>query len=330
MDCVDCHNRVGHPFPPPERTVDDALASGQLSPELPFAKEELTALLSASYGSQDKALAAIEAWREQYQATHPEVSGSQAADLEQAAELAEELLTRLVFRKPGITWNSFHDNGEHRESSGCFRCHDGKHLSSGGESIRLHCNICHSIPVTVDPGDSPATVPAGALHEPASHLEANFIADHRFQANDVCVECHGEITFGSDDSSFCADSACHGEAWPSVDLNATQSHRIPLEGGHAQVWCHECHEGVRTPGVECAGCHERPGGHLPGECEPCHTTDGWVESATSVVGLAPLIEHELDVQEDCLLCHHPEGQVRPAPPEHKGRMNNQCPLCHKS
>jgi hypothetical protein len=28
---------------------------------------------------------------------------------------------------------------------GCFRCHDGKHVSSEGKVISKDCNICHTI-----------------------------------------------------------------------------------------------------------------------------------------------------------------------------------------
>ena len=93
MDCVDCHNRVGHPFPPPERVIDDARAEGQLSRDLPFVKKEMLALLTASYPSQEATLAAVESWKAQYKATYPEVAATHAAAVEQAAEVANELLS---------------------------------------------------------------------------------------------------------------------------------------------------------------------------------------------------------------------------------------------
>ncbi|MFQ5857796.1 MAG: NapC/NirT family cytochrome c [Anaerolineae bacterium] len=391
MDCVDCHNRVGHPFPPPEHVIDDALAEGQLSRDLPFVKKEMLALLIPGYPSQEEALMAVESWEVQYRTTYPEAAASYAAEIEQAAEVAKELVTRLVFEKPGITWQSFIDDGGHKEFPGCFRCHDGKHLSPKGESVRLHCNICHSIPVTVDPGGSPPAVPAASLQEPASHLEVNFMADHRFQAGDDCTVCHGEVTFGDDDSSFCAISACHGQPWPSVDLDAAFPHPIELEGKHAEAWCHDCHEGVRKPEYQCANCHEPvmephfgqvcedchtpegfgqvdltgfehpvplegahatldcmachaagqsltyecaachqpPEDHLEGTCDTCHTPQGWVESAASLVAQFPQIPHALDGRDDCLLCHDPAGQIKPAPGSHEDFVNEQCGLCHK-
>jgi hypothetical protein len=454
LDCVDCHNRMGHPFPSPERLIDDALAEGQLNRDLPFAKKEMLDLLTANYSNQEEALAAAEALEAQYQATYPEAGASQAAAVQEAAEVAKELLTRLVFEEPGITWQSFPDHNRHKEFPGCFRCHDGKHLSPEGESIRLHCNICHSIPVTVGAEDRPPEMPVATVQEPASHLETNFMADHRFQANSICVDCHGEIAFGSDDSSFCANSACHGQAWPMVKLDAAFPHLIALEGKHAEVWCHNCHNGVRKPEYQCSDCHEPamqphfgeacedchtpagfelaeladfehpvplegahidvacsachtagqsltyqcanchqppgeshfgpdcedchtptsfedatlppemhpmplvgahqhatcdvchaegervpeyvcsnchrpPENHLEGTCETCHTPEGWVESAASLVAEVPQISHTLDGRDDCLLCHDPTGQVKPAPANHEDFINEQCILCHK-
>jgi hypothetical protein len=217
--------------------------------------------------------------KRRYIAEHPDVAAVLAAEIDKADQLAQELLTRLVFDEPGVTWRDFPDHNKHKDFPGCFRCHDGNHQTDDGESIRLHCNICHSIPVTVGAGDRPPEVPIKYIQEPPSHLATTFMADHRFQANSACVECHGEIEFGSDDSSFCANSACHGRSWPLVELDAATPHPIELEGKHAEVWCHECHEGVRKPEYECAACHEPPmEPHFGEECAVCHTPAGFEEA----------------------------------------------------
>jgi len=31
--------------------------------------------------------------------------------------------------------------------------------------------------------------------------------------------CHGKIEFGREGGNFCANPACHGRAWPGVNLN---------------------------------------------------------------------------------------------------------------
>ncbi|HUX93096.1 MAG TPA: cytochrome c3 family protein, partial [Ignavibacteriaceae bacterium] len=33
----------------------------------------------------------------------------------------------------------------HMYSAGCFRCHDGKHVSSDGKVISNKCSTCHTI-----------------------------------------------------------------------------------------------------------------------------------------------------------------------------------------
>ncbi|MCL7454748.1 MAG: cytochrome c3 family protein [Anaerolineae bacterium] len=454
MDCVDCHNRVGHPFPPPEDLIDMALAEGRVSRELPYAKKTMADLLTSRYETREDALASVGLVREEYEAQYPEVAAAKPEAIDQAEEVTKELVTRVVFEEPGVTWENFPDHSGHKEFAGCFRCHNGKHQTEDGETIRLHCNICHSVPVSVGEGDRVPQLPVASIQEPASHLESNFMADHRFQASSACESCHGEIEFGSDDSSFCANSSCHGLAWPEVDLDAAFAHPIPLEGGHAEVWCHDCHEGVRQPVFECANCHEPPTdphfgeecedchtpfgwdqvdlgefqhpillegahaqascidchaeqvegleyvcanchqpptephfgpscedchtptsfseatlppelhpvplegahaeadceschtdpdadldyicadcheppeNHLEGSCDACHSPDGFVESASFLVGLAPEIPHGIAGRDDCLLCHDPDGDIQPAPSNHDYE-NEQCTLCHK-
>jgi hypothetical protein len=318
MDCVDCHNRVGHPFPYPERAADNAIADGRLSRDLPFAKKEMTDLLSDDYPDQETALAAIETVRERYETTYPQVAAAYPDEIDQAAETAQDLVKRLVFERPGVTWQSFPDNGQHKEFAGCFRCHDGNHLSPEGESIRLHCNICHSIPVTVGEGDRPPQMPVVSVEEPASHLAANFMADHRFQADESCVKCHGEVAFGNDDTSFCANSACHGQAWPEVELDAAFVHPITLEGKHAEVWCHDCHVGVTKPVYECANCHQPPAQpHFGQRCEDCHTPAGF-ELATLDSFQHPVPLEGEHAALDCMACHAAD----PGP-------TFECTACHR-
>ena len=303
MDCVDCHNRVGHPFPSPGQLTDQALAEGTLDPDLPYAKREMINLLTAAHETQEEALDAVGLVRGRYEAEYPEVAQTMAPEIEQADELAQFFLTQLVFEEPGVTWRDFPDHSGHTEFAGCFRCHNGKHLSEDGQSIRLHCNICHSIPLTVLAGERSPEMPVATVPEPASHLETNFMADHRFQANEACEICHGEIEFGADDSSFCANSACHGRSWPEVALDAAFPHPVPLEGQHAEVWCHDCHEGVRQPAFECANCHEPPTDpHFGDECEGCHTPLGWDQVELGEFQ-HPIVLEGAHAEASCIACH---------------------------
>ncbi len=275
IDCVDCHNRLGHPFPSPGELIHQAMTEGKLSTDLPYVKKEMLALLTADYESREQAMQAASEVRQQYEVNYPEAAAAYPDEIKQAQQLAEQFVSRLVFEEPGVTWQSFPDHNKHKDFAGCFRCHDGKHESAEGESIRLHCNICHSIPQTVQGDARPPQMPLAYIQEPESHLATSFMADHRFQASDECTACHGEIEFGDDDSSFCANSACHGRAWPEVDLDANFEHPIELVGKHAETWCHDCHEGVRKPEYKCANCHTPPTPHFGDTCEDCHTPLGF-------------------------------------------------------
>jgi hypothetical protein len=312
MDCVDCHNQVGHPFYSPDTLVDLAMQTGRLSTELPYAKEEMMSLLTREYESQEQALEAAEALREQYETRHPEIAQDYQEEIEQAVAEAKDLIKVVVFEEAGITWESFPDHlghGGHKPFAGCFRCHNGTLQSAEGAPVRISCNLCHSIPQKARGTEKPAEVPATKLEMPPSHQEVDFLAEHRWQADEACGECHGEISFGTDDSSFCANSACHGTEWPELELDPTQEHPIPLEGAHAEVWCHDCHEGTRAPKYECASCHEPPPDHFGPQCEDCHTPAGWTSVSLDEAGESfdaeahpfPLDHGSAD--RDCTLCH---------------------------
>ena len=54
MDCIDCHNTVGHPIAPTaEQAVDRYIARTWVSRQLPFVRRESVRLMKASYPSSD-------------------------------------------------------------------------------------------------------------------------------------------------------------------------------------------------------------------------------------------------------------------------------------
>jgi Doubled CXXCH motif (Paired_CXXCH_1) len=54
-----------------------------------------------------------------------------------------------------------------------------------------------------------------------------------------------------------------------------------------------------------------------------------VATAAAPAGEAPAIPHDLAGRDNCLLCHNPDGGVKPAPQDHVGRTSDQCQMCHK-
>jgi hypothetical protein len=142
MDCIDCHNTVGHPISPtPERAVDRAIAAGMVSRDLPFARREGLRLVKASYPSQDAGAAAIDReLRTFYQSRSP----IDPKAVERTVAALQALYRRNNFPTMNVTWGTYPDNKGHVTSNGCFRCHDESHQATDGSTISADCAFCHT------------------------------------------------------------------------------------------------------------------------------------------------------------------------------------------
>lgn len=145
MDCMDCHNRPTHAFQLPERAVNNALASGAISPSLPYIKKRGVELLKKSYASQAEAARAIPAALQQL------YNGSQPAEVARAAQALVAIYSRNVFPEMKVTWGTYPTNVGHTDFPGCFRCHDDNHSSADGKKIVQDCNTCHQLLAMDDP-----------------------------------------------------------------------------------------------------------------------------------------------------------------------------------
>lgn len=151
MDCIDCHNRATHIFRSAEQAVDEAMANGLLSPDLPYLRKKAVEVMKATYPDQKTALEAIAALEEYYRKNDPQYA-EHKEKVAQAVRVLQNIYSASHFPDYRVYPETHPDNIGHSESPGCFRCHDGKHLAADGSSIRLHCNICHTIPQTVPAG----------------------------------------------------------------------------------------------------------------------------------------------------------------------------------
>jgi hypothetical protein len=142
MDCIDCHNTVGHPIAPtPEQAVDRAIAAGRVSRDLPYVRREGLRLVKASYPSQDEALRAIDQGLRGFYASH---GGSiDPSKVTRSVAAFQEVYRRNVFPDMKVTWGTYPDNRGHVTSTGCFRCHDDSHKSQDGSTISADCEFCH-------------------------------------------------------------------------------------------------------------------------------------------------------------------------------------------
>ncbi len=224
IECFDCHNAVGHPFPNPADAVDDAIATGRIDRSLPSAKARAVELIgvaekvSGPYDERAKVFEKLIADNAQRADVKPDKKEAEAK-LEGAMK---SILLASTFEAQGITWKSFPNHTGHKDFPGCFRCHDGKHFDDQGDAIRLQCTLCHDLPqVTREKGKGsvPSTIVAG-VSPPDSHEAPNWMRDHRLSVDSSCGACHGKIDYGQEGGGFCSNPACHGRTWPALDLNA--------------------------------------------------------------------------------------------------------------
>lgn len=145
MDCIDCHNRPTHVFQLPDRAVDQAMAQGSISPELPFIRKKAVEVLKVSYPDRDTASRQIAASLDTfYRASYPDVYRDKHALLETSINQVAAIYLRNVFPAMNVTWGTYPNNLGHMDFPGCFRCHDGSHASSDGRTIPNDCDTCHA------------------------------------------------------------------------------------------------------------------------------------------------------------------------------------------
>lgn len=146
MDCIDCHNRPTHAFELPENAVDLRMSRGLISPDLPYIRKKAVELLKANYADRESAQKQIvEGIESYYRSTYPEIYDSKRALVEQSADNIAKIYLRNIFPEMKVTWGVHPNNLGHNDFPGCFRCHDGSHTSSDGQTISNDCTSCHNL-----------------------------------------------------------------------------------------------------------------------------------------------------------------------------------------
>lgn len=187
LDCMDCHNRSGHPFHSPEDAVDIFLDNRRIDDSLPFIKREAVAALAEPWPDKQAALAGISDWiRDFYRSSYPALWNERRQDVEEAIEALHVIFEQNIFPYMRVDWRTYPDNVGHLNSAGCFRCHDGLHVNDVGEAITSDCTACHTF--LTRPGE-PNVIHEGEFqHSMQIHELWEDFGPHR---NMRCDECHG-------------------------------------------------------------------------------------------------------------------------------------------
>ena len=221
VDCITCHNRVTHDFAPPADSVDNAMAAGTISPKIPEVRKKAVEVLSVPYGSQPVAMSGIAGLANYYKQYYSDFYSSNQDLINGAIKELQAIYNQTVFTDQKVDWTTHPNNLGHIDSPGCFRCHDGKHMNSKQQAIRLECNLCHSIPVVATSQDFLTDIEINRGPEPASHLNANWISLHHDAFDSTCSNCHSTADpGGTSNTSFCSNSACHGTDFKYAGFDA--------------------------------------------------------------------------------------------------------------
>jgi len=268
MDCMDCHNRPTHIFMPPDRAIDLAMNAGAVAKDLPWIKKTTAEVLAAPYPDNATATREIRNRILGFYATgYPELSKSRARDIEGAVETTQDIYNRTVFPAMKVDWKTYPENIGHRNWRGCFRCHDGRHVSSEGKVLTRECTVCHTMPQR---GPIEAL---GALPPVTDETWHPFALKGR-HAEILCSRCHSPGVRPKLDCALC--------------------HRLDAKAPMMSD-CTSCHSapGVKLPVNDCRACHEamkglhRKGGHPDASCTDCHKPHAWAVSG----------------RDTCLSCH---------------------------
>ena len=221
MDCITCHNRISHLVPTPEETVDRLLALGQISVKIPEIRRKAIEVYSKVYTTTQEGVVGITGLEDYYQTYYPEFYATNGQKVKDAILALQTAYQASVYPEQSSDWTAHPNNIGHKDSPGCFRCHDGKHMDSNQKAIRLECNLCHSIPVVAGPYNFVADIEISRGPEPLSHKNANWISQHNQVFNTTCSNCHDtKDPGGVSNTSFCSNSACHGSAWTFAGFDA--------------------------------------------------------------------------------------------------------------
>jgi len=137
---------------------------------LPIYEMQCVELLTATYQSSEEAADKLPSTLVSfYQQGYPDLYAKRSQDIQHAAQAVLAIYKRNVFPDLKVTWGTYPNNLGHTEFPGCFRCHDGSHVTRAGDSITQDCNVCHE-PLAMDEA-SPEILRTLGVEERISKLQ---------------------------------------------------------------------------------------------------------------------------------------------------------------
>jgi len=250
IDCMDCHNRPTHNIQPPDRAVNTSLETGRIDRTLPWAKKVAVEALTEPYTSYEESDLKIATYiRDFYERTDPQIAELRKSSINQMIDDVRQLYRRNFFPSMNADWLTYPDNIGHMIYDGCYRCHEGKHISNDKGAIRKDCEVCHEFQLPMQVVES-----AKAFRQiaPAHPYELKGIHTQL-----KCSMCH--------DGGRAPSPSCEGCHQTQSLFRAGKSPVLPgLQGTPpalmADLSCDSCHDldnpALPHAALSCTTCHE--------------------------------------------------------------------------
>jgi len=182
MDCIDCHNRPTHIYVPPDLSIDQALLAKRMDAALPFIKQEGLASLTANYATTDAALQGIAKTIDDfYESKYPDLMKTKQLEIRTAIDELQRIYRNTTFPEMKVNWQTHPNNIGHFYYNGCFRCHDGQHVSADGKVISKDCQACHTLLSQIDGATTMSSIQGTTFQHPIDLGDLT-------QVN--CSDCH--------------------------------------------------------------------------------------------------------------------------------------------
>ena len=272
MDCIDCHNMVGHNIPDPSKALDEAMSTGTVSPALPFIKRDALAAIDKPYPTEEDAAVAIKKLGEVYATAHPTADPTSVAT---AFEEVNRIYAETSTPAMKTVWNSYPDNLGHQRSPGCFRCHDGAHVKvvngkATDQVIPSTCSTCHTFPQV---GATVTGLQLGV--PPESHQDKMFVFNHKSSVPSL------DAAFDPKAPADASCSTCHQRSYCE---NCHNSGAVKVT--HDEMLYNHADSVRKSSLAACSYCHQ------PVYCATCHSSD-ITDQMTS-----PQVKYNPDVDAD--------------------------------
>jgi hypothetical protein len=124
-----------------------------------------------------------------YRATHPSIAATKQKEIDRAVAALQRAYENNYDPLMKVSWKNFPSNQGHRHAPGCFRCHDGNHVSEDGTVLSKDCSLCHVLlehQMTGEGGEKRAVIRMIPYPHPVD------VGDSYLTMN--CSDCHGAAT----------------------------------------------------------------------------------------------------------------------------------------